>query len=147
MQIDVITEDNRWRGNVALVRKAANATLLAQRRSGQVTIMLSNDAHVRKLNKQHRGKDKPTNVLSFPNGEKFKTLVQLGDIILAYETIVREAEEQGKKMKNHVVHLTVHGVLHLLGFDHENESEADLMEAYEITILKRMGIANPYESA
>ena len=109
-----------------------------------VTIVLANDAEVRALNKQYRKKDKPTNVLSFPDGEMVDGITQLGDVILAYETVAAEASAQGKLLKSHLTHLVIHGILHLLGLDHETEEDADIMEAFEIKILKRMGIANPY---
>lgn len=147
MEIDVTVLDNRWRGKKAWAREAATRTLMSLRKNGYVAVALSSDEHVQALNKQFRGKNKPTNVLSFPDGQKIGHITQLGDIILAFETIAREAEQQGKKLKDHVAHLTIHGVLHLLGFDHEIEKEAVVMERHEITILKRMGIANPYELA
>ncbi len=112
-----------------------------------VAIVLSDDAEVQSLNRNYRKKDKPTNVLSFPDGSVEEGVRQLGDIVLAYETIAREAAEQKKPIKAHIAHLTIHGVLHLLGFDHETEKEAAAMESIEISVLKRMGIANPYESS
>lgn len=145
MKIDVIIEERRWRGLKSTAREAATKTLMKLRKNGNVTILLADDATVRRLNKQYRHKDKPTNVLSFPDGTKIGHTPQLGDIILAYETIAREAGEQGKTLKAHLTHLTIHGVLHLLGYDHESEIDAEAMEAIEITILARMGIANPYE--
>lgn len=107
----------------------------------EIAVVLADDAFVQNLNKQYRGKDKPTNVLSFPaslgDGE-------LGDIILAFETIEREAAEQQKTFRNHATHLLVHGFLHLLGYDHIEEKEAEIMEKLEIKILKKLGISNPY---
>ncbi len=127
------------------VRKAAEAALAAQKSKGHVTIVLSDDAEVKALNHSYRKKDKPTNVLSFPDGATHGGFMQLGDIILAYDTIAREATEQGKTLGHHTQHLVVHGVLHLLGFDHENYKEADAMERREIRILAGLSIANPYE--
>lgn len=130
------------------VKRAAEATLADRKiKKAGITIVLGNDAEVKELNHQYRAKNKPTNVLSFPDGSVIDGQKQWGDIILAYETIVCEAASQGKSIKHHVTHLTIHGVLHLLGFDHETEKEAGIMEAYEIAILARMGVANPYESA
>lgn len=111
-----------------------------------LSILLTNDAEVKTLNAQYRGKNKPTNVLSFPDGEKIGGVRQLGDIAMAYETIAAEAKAQGKALKHHLSHLAIHGTLHLLGHDHEEDAEAEAMEALEIAILARMGIANPYES-
>lgn len=108
-----------------------------------VAISLSSDVIIRDLNCRYRGKNKATNVLSFPalagSAEGF-----LGDIIIAVETVVREAEESGVPGEHHLQHLVVHGVLHLLGFDHENDRDAERMEAVEIEILEKMGIENPY---
>lgn len=141
----LLTHDPRWRGRHAPLRKAAAATLNAEKAKGAVTVVLSNDAEVRALNRDYREKDKPTNVLSFPDGETHDGLLSHGDIILAYETIEREALEQGKRLLHHAQHLVVHGVLHLLGYDHEqNATDAEAMEQREIAILSGLGIANPY---
>lgn len=107
----------------------------------EVSVVLTNDREIQNLNKTFRHKDNPTNVLSFPSEEEG----ELGDIILAYETIMREAEEAGVSPRHHTIHLIIHGFLHLLGYDHEKENEAQRMEAMEIQILKDLNIANPYE--
>jgi len=108
---------------------------------GSVTVVLADDAVLRQLNHTFRGKDNPTNVLSFA-GEGD----ELGDIVLAYETIKREAKEQKKSFTQHVAHLVVHGCLHLLGHDHENALEAKKMESREKVILARFGFPDPYTS-
>lgn len=144
MNITVLTHDPRWRGRVPVLRRAAQAALKAEKARGDVTIVLGNDAEVRELNRDYRAKDKPTNVLSFPDGETHGGFTSLGDIILAFETIEREAEQQGKKLTHHAQHLVVHGVLHLLGYDHENDKDADRMESREVQILSGLSIANPY---
>lgn len=148
MSITIITNDARWKGLGPTITRAGEAAL-AQRKlkSAALSILLTNDKEVRALNAQYRGKDKPTNVLSFPDGEVIGGVRQLGDVAMAYETIAREAKAQKKPLKAHVTHLTIHGVLHLLGYDHESESDAETMESIEINILKRMGIANPYEAS
>ena len=121
-----------------LVRKAARA---AARRGKSLNVALADDKGVRALNKRDRQKDKPTNVLSYPSGER----AFLGDIVLARQTVWREAREQKKSAADHVTHLVVHGTLHLLGHDHETgEADAERMEALERRILKRLGVADPY---
>jgi probable rRNA maturation factor len=142
-KVDVVLLDAAWAkalpGVERLVRKAARAALGAKARS--LTVALSDDDRVQVLNKRDRKKDKPTNVLSYPSGEK----VFLGDIVLARQTVWREAREQKKTPADHVAHLVVHGTLHLLGYDHEtSDADAERMEALERRILKRLGIADPY---
>ncbi|MES2984794.1 MAG: rRNA maturation RNase YbeY [Pseudomonadota bacterium] len=148
MTITILTHDPRWKGLRPTVERAVAAALAQQKIiRAAVTVVLADDAEIQALNKQYRGKNKPTNVLSFPDGSVDGGVRQLGDIVMAYETLAREAVAQGKPLKRHLTHLAVHGTLHLLGFDHEVEAEAEAMEACEIKILARMGIANPYESA
>ncbi len=115
-----------------------------------ISIVLADNPFVQKLNKTYRFKDKPTNVLSFPQIDWTQPphageTVILGDIILAYETIKAEAVEQEKTFLNHLQHLLVHGTLHLCGYDHEDDEEAEIMEKLEIVILSELGIKNPYQ--
>ncbi|MXQ11879.1 rRNA maturation RNase YbeY [Microvirga makkahensis] len=133
----------------ALARTAAEAALaVTDEAEGEfeASVMLTDDAHIRELNRTWRGKDKPTNVLSFPAPEQPGAAGprHLGDIALAYETLVRESEEESKELAHHFAHLIVHGVLHLLGYDHEVEEEAEIMEALEVKALASLGIADPY---
>ncbi len=128
------------------MRRAVEAALRDGRvEEGEIGVVLADDARIQALNKSFRGHDKATNVLSFPapkspaNGPR-----PIGDIVLAYETMAREAEAEGKTAEHHLMHLAVHGMLHLLGFDHIEEAEAKAMEARERAILARLGIADPY---
>ncbi len=134
-----------------LVERALEAcTVLDDFSDHNVSIVLGDDLEIQGLNKQFRGFDKPTNVLSFPADEDDFVpegeLQPLGDIILAYETIQREALEQDKLFDHHLTHLIVHGFLHLLGYDHEEDVEAEEMEALEIQILASLGIKDPYNT-
>lgn len=131
----------------ALIAQAATAAVAAAPPGEgvcEVTIVLTDDAEVRALNRTWRGKDAATNVLSFPASAQPAEPRPLGDVVLALETVQREAEEAGLALADHVCHLVVHGVLHLLGFDHTNDEEAALMEATESRVLASLGIADPY---
>ena len=113
---------------------------------GEVSLVLAGDAIVKTLNRTWRGIDAPTNVLSFPSAalDAGTGPRLLGDIVIAWETTAREAQAEGKSLADHAVHLAVHGFLHLLGYDHQSEKEAEKMERLERDILGRLGIADPY---
>lgn len=141
--VNLVLLDPTWTkilpGVERLVRKAARAATANRKRS--ITVALADDRRVRALNARDRRKDKPTNVLSYPSGERDF----LGDVVLARQTVWREARSQGKTPTDHVAHLVVHGTLHLLGYDHEtSEADAERMEALERRILAKLGIADPY---
>ena len=107
--------------------------------------MLTDDSAVRALNREWRGEDAPTNVLSFPAGGPGGGAPRmLGDIVIAYETAAREAEIEGKPLMHHVAHLAVHGFLHLVGYDHAASADADVMEGLEVAILARLDVPDPY---
>ena len=149
----LVVEDAKWRKNPAtlkLVRRAARLALdHPPRRRRTVTILLTDDKRLKHLNRQFCAKDKPTNVLSFAalDGARPKPGMPwlLGDVVLTSGVIAREAKAQRKSVQHHLSHLAVHGVLHLLGYDHEQDRDAEAMEALEIAALAGMGIANPYE--
>ena len=154
LTVDINIEAGAWQGTVpdlsAFIERALRAALnSASDLLGEVevSVLLTDDAHQHALNAQWRGKDKPTNVLSFPAGEDELQPGQpllLGDISLAFETLGREAAEQQKSLADHLCHLLVHGMLHLLGFDHETEQDADEMEPLEIEVLAGLGVSSPY---
>ena len=114
----------------------------------EVSLLFTDDGHVQQLNRDYRQQDKPTNVLSFAAQEGGGPVTMiLGDIVLARQTIEREAQEQDKSREDHLTHLIVHGFLHLLGYDHETDHEAKTMEELETRILSTLGIADPYATA
>lgn len=144
--IDIEIEDPAWTGALpdveTLVRTAASAALRQQTTAAAVVILLTDDAAVRDLNARFRDKDAATNVLSFPAAPNPENL--LGDVALAYGVCALEAAEQGKPLAHHLQHLTVHGVLHLLGHDHIDDDDANAMEALERTVLATLGVPDPY---
>jgi probable rRNA maturation factor len=147
--IDVVTESASWSAYPdadATVRRAIEAAAQAAGESGTLAVMLTDDASIRALNAQWRGIDKPTNVLSFPAGGApvAAGARHLGDIAIAYETVAAESASENKAFCDHLAHLAVHGYLHLVGFDHETDDEAALMEHLETRILSGLGIADPY---
>ncbi|WP_338503515.1 rRNA maturation RNase YbeY [Sphingomonas kaistensis] len=139
----------------AAIAESAFPGLVQAARPVELSVVLTNDEEVRGLNAEWRGKDKPTNVLSFPQAEADELddadtpgpELLLGDIVLARETCAREAEEKALPLTSHATHLLVHGTLHLLGYDHLDDETAEDMEAREIRALARLGLANPYEVA
>jgi probable rRNA maturation factor len=150
--IEITAESPHWErmpGARASIRAAIAAALAdCEVDEVEVGVVLADDARVRELNRSWRGKDAPTNVLSFPAPEmQGESPRFLGDIVLAFETIEREAADDGKPVSHHIAHLAVHGALHLLGFDHERDEEAEAMERREREILRRLGIADPYAPA
>jgi len=166
MTLEIALEaDEEWDSSISwepLVRKAVEAAiaqsafpdLASSGRPIELSVRLTDDDQVRMLNAHWRGKDKPTNVLSFPmteayelNDESFASKeLLLGDIVVAHGVCKREAADKGVSVENHATHLIVHGTLHLLGYDHESDADAAEMEAREVRALERLGIANPYEA-
>lgn len=161
MTVDCVIEDDRWGDIASLAGQASDAALM---RLGlepsvfEISVLACDDARIASLNADFRNKATPTNVLSWPSDERgavvdgeMPLLPQvgpdnaLGDIAIAYDTCAREAAEAGKPLRDHTVHLLVHGTLHLLGFDHERDADAALMEGLETEILGKLGIADPYK--
>jgi len=146
LEVDILANSDLWRGHADLLSKALAAAAQAEGKSGSVSLLLGDDASVAGLNQQFRGKIGPTNVLSFPPAPGAEAEPGfLGDIALAAETIVEQANFQGKRFEHHAAHLVVHGFLHLIGYDHEKPADAEAMEARERTILASLGIEDPYE--
>lgn len=152
---DVVVESDLWaaepqaEATVAAAISAAAEFLksLPSTRGGEVSILLSDDSAVRDINRQFRGLDKPTNVLSFPAANTPATQGHLGDIVIAYETLRRECEAEDRLFLHHLAHLTVHGFLHLIGYDHETDAQADEMEALESRIMISMDMPDPWRDA
>ncbi len=111
----------------------------------EISIVLCDDAFMSDLNRKWRKIDKPTNVLSFPSGGPINSTPVLGDIVIAFETSAKEAEEAGKPLRDHVAHLLAHGFLHLIGYNHGADPDAEAMEALERSVLARLGIEDPYQ--
>ena len=155
MIVSIEVEDESWSALPDLEKLAQKSVAAALAGAGiasdgcAVALLFTDDAAIADINAEWRGKDKPTNVLSFPAPENMPVPEgeshPLGDVALAHGVIAREAAEQGKTLRDHTVHLIVHGVLHLLGYDHETDDEAEEMERLETCILKGLGISDPYE--
>ena len=149
--IDVMVQSPRWKRQptaAATVRKAIRAAAkAASTPSVELAIVLTDDSAIRTLNREWRGLDAPTNVLSFPSPKlrgPRQPAPYLGDIVIAYQTLRREASAEGKPFGRHLAHLAVHGFLHLLGYDHETARQAKKMERLEVEILARLGVPDPY---
>ena len=155
MTVSIEVEDEAWQALAGLDQLVQTAVASALRSGGadpeesEIAILFTDDQSIAAINAEWRGITKPTNVLSFPAAPGLPVPAgeprPLGDIVLAHGVIVREAAEQGKTLHDHTAHLIVHGVLHLLGYDHEADAEAVEMERLEAGILKGLGISDPYE--
>ena len=155
MTVDIEIVEPAWGEVGDIARQAGEAALSSIGEDAanlEVAVRLASDDEVHQLNHEYRGKDAPTNVLSFESGVEAgewpaEMPRPLGDIILGYGVVSREAAEQGKSLESHLCHLMVHGVLHLMGYDHQDDAAADNMEELEVNILATMGIENPYAVA
>lgn len=140
MRVYVNTEDKRWKKYKINFEKIANATVGSKYKNAEVSITLVDDKYIKKVNKKYRGINKPTNVLSFELGDN----VLLGDIFISIDTVSREAKNENISVAEHTAHMVVHGILHLLGYDHINDRDAEKMEKKETIILRKLGYKNPY---
>ena len=140
MKVYVDIHDNRWKKYKINFGKIVSAVVGDKYKNSEVSIILTNDKEIKKINHKYRNINKPTNVLSFELGDD----VLLGDIYISLDTVAREAKQEKISLKNHTSHMVVHGVLHLLGYDHINNDDAIVMENKETKILSKMGIKNPY---
>ncbi|MBW7921281.1 MAG: rRNA maturation RNase YbeY [Rubellimicrobium sp.] len=167
MAVDCLIEDQRWQAvGLDAIAEAAAAGVFArlglEPGAWGVSLLGCNDARIAELNADFRGKPQPTNVLSWPSEERGAAApgampplprpdpsgdeVELGDIAIAYDTCLAEAAQAGRTLHDHALHLVAHGLLHLLGFDHERDADAALMEGIEREVLGKLGIADPYQS-
>jgi probable rRNA maturation factor len=148
VKLDIRIESDLWkrqRGITATARRAiSKAAVVAARPRCELAVLLTDDSSIRAVNADWRGADAPTNVLSFPSPRASGHRPFIGDIVLAYETIAAEARAEGKQFAHHFAHLCVHGFLHLLGYDHVRKKDAEVMEAAERDILRRLRIPDPY---
>jgi probable rRNA maturation factor len=157
VKLEIVVRSALWRkrrGAQSVVRKAVLAAAkAASTRSAELAIVLDNDSGIQALNRDWRGKNTATNVLSFPaalagpprkTGKSGQLPPYIGDIVIAYQTTAREADAEGKLFSHHLAHLAVHGFLHLLGYDHENDRDAEKMERLERRILRRLAVPDPY---
>lgn len=149
--IDLIVESAQWNALADLDALTRDCVRAALAESGarlaapcEMSVTFCDDAAIRRLNAQWRNQDKPTNVLSFPTPGPLAAKTLLGDIVVAYETVAREAQEQSKRLRDHVAHMVAHGFLHLIGYDHETLAEAEAMEALERRIARTLGFPDPY---
>jgi probable rRNA maturation factor len=150
--IDVVIASVRWRTAphaARLVRRTIAAAAPARARNAELSVILTSNRAIRALNRRWRGRNKATNVLSFPTPARMRGAPRhaprhLGDVVIAYETVAAEARAERKPFDHHLVHLAVHGFLHLLGYDHESHPEAEAMERRERRILARLGVPDPY---
>ncbi len=166
-QLNISADDTRWSNELADINQLSELVasetwkyvkgheeidFMSFDKPIEINISLSNDEDIHRLNKEFRNKDNPTNVLSFANidDENFdeeihlNPIIELGDIIIALETMLKEAKEKNISLRDHYCHLLIHGLLHLLGFDHIEDDEAEYMESFEIEILSTLNITNPY---
>ena len=154
LRVDFVETSRAWRGLAArgIARQAIAAAAvecgITLRRGAELCVHLVGDADIQTLNAQWRGINAPTNVLSFPAADPagLREARLLGDVLIAFETVSREAEHERKALRDHYRHLVVHGFLHLLGFDHVEDGQAEAMEALETRVLARLGVADPYDS-